>query len=201
MKYLFALWTIVLSGSCYSQEESNARDNSLTPVTTEFKPGYFCSFEHGVSLGLTGHNRFSANVINGYRVSPFFSVGLGIGYRPYLIETRAYVPVFLSLRANFIDGPVTPYFELAGGYSFNPDKSTPWNLPGAMICPSSGIRFALSHAQNVRMHIGITYEIQWMDVERSEGDGPWRNRKITRTFEPTPSIGLMIGLTFGSRRN
>lgn len=52
---------------------------------------------------------YSLQTINGYFFSPHFSAGIGIGLDGYSNPTYNTLPIFIDLRAYFIDGKSSPY--------------------------------------------------------------------------------------------
>lgn len=58
---------------------------------------------------------YSLQTINGYFLSPYFSVGLGIGLDGYSNPNFNTLPIFLDLRAYFNDGKSSPYLYLDYG--------------------------------------------------------------------------------------
>jgi len=77
--------------------------------------GYVGIVEAGYQAGIGDHGagRLKVNVINGYQFNPYFSAGVGIGLRYYTNADAAWLPLFLDLRANFMDGPISPICPLA----------------------------------------------------------------------------------------
>ncbi len=91
-------------------------------VETSFeglKPGYQGFVETGIAFG--DFTMFKLNIINGYRVNPYFSMGLGVGIRFCPDFETASIPIFADFRTNLLNKKVTPYLGLAIGYSYSPD--------------------------------------------------------------------------------
>ncbi|HET6558673.1 MAG TPA: hypothetical protein VFG54_15240 [Prolixibacteraceae bacterium] len=125
------------------------------------KVGYKGTVETGFQLGVGdwGADRLKLNVINGFQLTPHFSMGLGTGLRFYYDLDAALVPLFLDFRVNFLDRKVSPYFALGAGYSFN--ASDNFEAAGVLINPSAGVSFKVSGKSS--MNIGLGYEVQQMD--------------------------------------
>lgn len=126
------------------------------------KVGYRGIVETGYQLGVGhfGDDRLKLNVINGFQLTPHFSMGLGTGLRFYYDLDAALVPLFLDFRVNFLDRKVSPYFALGAGYSFN--ASDNFEAAGVLINPSAGVSFKVSGKSS--MNIGLGYEVQQMDL-------------------------------------
>lgn len=70
----------------------------------------------GFSMISTNEIGGSLSVINGYRFSPHFYVGLGIGFDADLYSGADF-PVFLHLRTEFTKKRISPYLALSGGFT------------------------------------------------------------------------------------
>lgn len=89
-------------------------------VENRSKPTVDHGFYNQISLGLlAGSNQYgraasiSTKVINGYQISPHLEAGLGVGLEPLEINT---MPLFGQFKANFIDGPSTPFVDMRWGW-------------------------------------------------------------------------------------
>lgn len=158
------------STSNYTYTKTSTRP-TVAPV--EQKPvspsGYYGLIElgYGMQVGDKGYDIGKFNFINGYRFSPHFSAGIGVGLRYYaydvfeenffgysdLIETGG-IPVFLDLRAHFSKGNVSPYLVLNAGFTFDSQMFEP-NL---MISPGAGVKIKVSRKSSFL--VGISYDIQ-----------------------------------------
>src|ERR1017187_8741217 len=94
-------------------QTSNEKDTSKFDIK---QSGYTNISEIG--FGCSGDLKFNLRTINGYLISPRFSIGLGIGYENYhLDEILTTMPFFLDLRFNFPCSKFTPYYYFDGGYT------------------------------------------------------------------------------------
>lgn len=104
-----------------------------------------------------GMDRLRFNAINAYQISPFFSAGVGLGFRYYLdFPEMRLLPVFVDLRAYLSDRSIAPYFGMSVGYTFWVNRE--FEQVGLMINPSFGISFKVSEV--ARMHVSVGYENQ-----------------------------------------
>ena len=84
--------------------------NSSSGKGTGLKSGYKGIVETGYGY-VDSYDRFFLNFINSYQFNPYFSLGLGVGYR--YIKTNDHIfPIFADFRVNFIDNKVSPYLSL-----------------------------------------------------------------------------------------
>lgn len=80
--------------------------------------GYFGIAE--LNLGFYNGKSFrayGADIINGYRTSPWFAVGVGLGVR-YQDWDEIAIPFYAHLRTDILDRRVTPYFALNIGGAY-----------------------------------------------------------------------------------
>ena len=115
----------------------SAQNLETSPNTVSFKKsgkprhinrfadkGYFGFAEFNFALGETytiqydgsssESNRiksYGLDIVNGYRTSPWFAIGIGIGVRYYDCEDLL-IPYYIHLRTDILDRRVTPFFAL-----------------------------------------------------------------------------------------
>ena len=117
-----------------------------------------------------------ASYVNGYRVSPHFAIGLGVGLNYYFDFQQLSAPVFLHLNADILKRDVTPYIALNVGNNFQlndgkyndgiydgmPEEeiaghgSGKYHYRGLFAEPSVGVRF---NCGSKRANVGIAYAI------------------------------------------
>jgi outer membrane protein assembly factor BamA len=126
--------------------------------STVFEPGYKGIVEMGYSFGKRGYNydMLKLNIINGYQLNPYFSIGFGTGLRYILLRSRTLVPVFADFRSIFTENKVSPYLSLAVGYSFN--TTINFNGYGFLLNPTAGVIFKVSN--KTALNVGIGYDLQ-----------------------------------------
>lgn len=73
----------------------------------------------------------SVSIINGYRFSPHFYMGLGAGWEVDLDNVISF-PIYLHMRTEFTKKKVSPYIALSGGYVLPYLYSGGYFLEGAL---------------------------------------------------------------------
>lgn len=149
-----------------------------------------------IGVGDLGLGRLSLNVINGFQLDPFFSIGLGTGLRFYTFDSEALIPLFIDLRATFNENKVTPFVALGAGYSL--DVGHGFSGIGLFLNPSAGISFKISERN--AMHIGLNYEMQRFSYTRTD----YTFNTYTGRYQPSYSthtansgaFGLNVGISF-----
>lgn len=123
--------------------------------------GYKGIVELGYQIGTGdyGMDRLKLNIINGYQINPYFSLGFGTGLRYYFDAEAALIPVFADFRANFMNNKISPYLSLGVGYSF--DATNDFEGVGFLLNPTVGVSFKVSDKS--AMNVGLGYEMQKMD--------------------------------------
>lgn len=125
------------------------------------RSGYKGIVELGYQIGTGdyGMDRFKLNIINGYQVNPYFSLGLGTGLRYYFDAEALLIPVFADFRANFINNKISPYLSLGVGYSLN--ATDDFEGIGFLLNPTVGVSFKVSDKS--AMNVALGYEMQKME--------------------------------------
>jgi len=119
------------------------------------------------------------NIILGYKINPYFSLGLGTGLRYFLVEQGTLVPLFADFRTNLLDKKVSPYLSLGVGYTFNLKN----NFEGVafLLNPNVGVNIKTSDKHT--FNLGIGYEMHLMD-------------KYSSYYEESGTISIVIGVQF-----
>ncbi|MEI7980909.1 MAG: hypothetical protein WCI71_04605 [Bacteroidota bacterium] len=127
--------------------------------SSQFKSGYLRLFETGYGFGIgdnKGNGFIKFHAINGYQFNPYFSLGFGTGLKYYIDAESLLIPLFVDLRAHFIDGTVSPYFALGIGYSLQVIPK--FKGLGFLLNPSIGASFKLG--SKVALNLGTGYSMQ-----------------------------------------
>ena len=99
--------------------------------------GYFGLVEMTAPTVVAGAD-FGFTMVNGYRVVPQFAVGVGVGLKACFYDGGLFMPVYLHLRSDFLNRPVSPYFALDLGYNV----PVYWyDYYGPVIAPSLGVSY------------------------------------------------------------
>ncbi len=150
--------------------------------------GYKAIVELGYQIGVGdfGMDRLKLNIINGYQINPYFSLGFGTGLRYYFDEEAALIPVFADFRANFMDNNVSPYLSLGVGYTF--DATNSFEGVGFLLNPTVGVSLKVSDKSV--MNIGLGYEMQKMDFYLFGYDYYYSSS------ENSGAISISVGISF-----
>ena len=133
--------------------------NSYTPR------GYRGFIELGYAFGVGSdnkNNRLEISTTHGYQFNPYIFVGGGAGIHYYNDAKETLMPVFGEFRANFSDGPITPYVGVKLGYSayLGSDEHIEG---GAFFSPSVGVRFGVGG--DMFLNFGFGYSLQQLGYE------------------------------------
>lgn len=183
------------------------RGRRRSPVARERRSfnnprGYMGMVEVGGGIGVGDFpaTRISASMINGYRFSPHFAVGVGVGIEVYLKTWRLYnggnndiyenggdfsVPVFLHLRSDFLKGSWSPFVSCNIGY----DIPLKGYYNGPMFDSSAGIGFNIGSEH--RMTVGFGYALN--QVKYAFGD---QYQGYVSGKDVSDSFKLKIGFSF-----
>jgi len=160
-KYLAILLFGLITTPVFAQDEYQVEmKNGSSINNTTWQYGYKGIVELGYQVGVGdyGMDRLKLDAIIGHQISPYFSLGLGTGFRYYFDAEALVVPLLADFRADFTDNCVSPYLSLGLGYSF--DTTNDITGIGILLSPAMGVRFRLPNKSVI--HIGVGYEMQKM---------------------------------------
>jgi len=150
-----------------SSSGRNRRSSGSESESSEHHSGYQGIVDMGYYLGVgtPSYDRVGFNFINGYRINPNFSAGIGVGVNYYLDDKSYFIPVFADLRAHYDIGHISPFVSFDIGYSF--DASNSFKGMGILINPSTGVGFKISESNEIL--VGIGYQMQGI-IKNLEGE-------------------------------
>lgn len=163
------------------------------------KPGFMHMTEVGMIAGNNDSGEdpaYSISTVNGYRFSPYFGAGLGIGIEGYSRITM--MPVFLSFRGNLRKSQVTPYYFVNAGYSaaWKNDNIEGINYDyvrgGFMLQPGLGYMFAL---KNMALFFNLGYKIQQSSIAYNFESG-WASPTEIQEERIRRRLTMSIGIAF-----
>lgn len=140
-------------------EATHRRNYTLKPK------GYVCNIEMGGTeiIGRysgAGIPTFSFNVINSYLISPYTSIGMGIGTELTSINNEM-LALYVNYRIYFIKSDISPFFELSVGYNamfangyYGDQFPVNTTSHGMIANPGFGIRVAASKKVSLTASIG-----------------------------------------------
>lgn len=101
------------------------------------------------------------------------------------------LPMFLDMRANFINGPITPFFSFGAGYSIPLDESFPHeNVGGVLINPALGAKFFISKSTALNFTLGYRFQ------ELTRKFTQWQFGETTTQRSELHSVTVKVGVTF-----
>lgn len=158
--------------------------------------GYFGLVEIGLAPGVDNGShvydkfRIGATIINGYRIIPQFAVGVGIGIQGYTEYKEMAIPIFLHLRSDFLNKPISPYLAFNVGYNLSVLGGV---YGGLMLEPSLGAGFNIGSRYRINAGLGFaidnTFYYRYYYVSNElKVSGPWQGWAY--------AINIKIGFAF-----
>lgn len=158
--------------------------------------GYFGLVEIGLAPGINNFDgvydkfRIGATIINGYRIIPQFAVGVGIGFQGYTEYEEMTIPIFLHLRSDFLNKPISPYLAFNVGYNLSVLGGV---YGGLMFEPSLGVGFNIGSRYRINAGLGFaidkTFYYRYYYVSNElKVSGPWQGWAY--------AINIKIGFAF-----
>jgi len=168
-------------------KEAILRTRGSSLSNSGLQSGYKGIVELGYQIGAGdyGMDRLKLNIINGYQINPYFSLGFGTGLRYYFDAEATVIPVFADFRANFMNNKISPYLSIGVGYSF--DATNDFEGVGFLLNPTVGVSFKVSDKS--AMNVGLGYEMQKMDFY----SGYYGRYSST---ENSGAISINVGISF-----
>ena len=188
-----------------TKEAYQDRDDS-SPNSKSTQSGYkgIVEFGYHIGVGDNGIDRYGLNVINGYQINPYISLGFGIGLRNYSPNWKV-VPLFADFRMRFDDdNNVASYLCLGIGYSLNAANFKRFRGVGFFFNPTMGVSFRLSNRSAI--NVGLGYEMQKMTFSHTEsymsfpivggGYNPVYSYKTYKFTANSGAISIVAGISF-----
>lgn len=195
-----------------SAADKNKEEIPSSPRST--KRGYFGMVEagEGFVMSTDGVYRTSLHVINGYRIFPQLSVGLGVGLkmfhggRPAVLDglhdddlhsgkTEVSLPLFFHIRTDILkNAKVSPYVALNAGYNFPLNNGF---FCGYLVEPTIGIGFGVGKKGN-QLNVGVGYQMhetkrRVLKTEYSGYGGYIRHDKWVVEKDMHGAVNIMLG--------
>ncbi len=151
MKQLLAILLFMCSANVIAQNNKQERFETTGP-----QKGFKILVEggYGVGSGLYGEERISFMASIGYRFNPFIYAGVGSGENYFTSSEKYGIPLYATIRANFLNIGVSPYFDVKVGYSIA-------DVKGLYLAPSVGCRWGFT--DNIAFTASMGYELQRTD--------------------------------------
>ena len=161
---------------------SSAPNRSGEGLQSAYKGIVELGYQFG--LGDYGTDRIKLDMINGYQIKPYLSLGVGTGLRYYFFDEALLIPLFADFRVNFTDNHISPYLSLGVGYSF--DATNSFEGAGFLLNPTVGACLKISNKSVI--NVGLGYEMQRMQFYRY-----FLHRVHT---ENSGALSLVVGISF-----
>ena len=97
-------------------------------------------------------NSFTISTTHGYFFNPYFFLGAGVGIESYIQSNVYSIPLYATLRANFVDNWVTPYIDVRLGTAMIPNS---YDKAYLYFNPSLGVSIGVS--SNLALNISVGY--------------------------------------------
>jgi len=166
----------------------------------ERSQGPYYQVSVGVLLGKSHNNSenrgsVAASFTSGYKISPLFGLGLGVGLNYY--PDQIHVPVYLDIQGDLSKGRVTPFYQLSTGWSWADERDNISQIGkaegGFYLRPALGVRW---HFAKHSWHFQLSY-VRQNAITRYEpvdfGNGNVITNVEERTFQ---RMGISIGISF-----
>ena len=134
---------------------------SFENTTTVYNYGQNSYYEDSHFDEINNNPSVGIQSINGYQFSPYLSAGLGLGVNVY--TGVVLMPVFIGVRANFMDKRVTPFLALDAGFAYSRKELIGGSLAsddkgGLMVCPAAGVKFFVIPKMALNLSLGFRYQ-------------------------------------------
>lgn len=123
---------------------------------------------------LSGDNTITPHfyTMNGYRFTPRFAAGIGIGYIPYR-DPLNLIPVYLDLSLNLLKANVTSFLFVKAGYAFSTHADVRVPIEnhhgGWLLNPGIGIQFNLRSGFSWYLNAGYNVNNARFDEDGFQG--------------------------------
>lgn len=179
-KYLILSLCLLFSSAAFAQS---------IKYQGEVQAGY------AFGIGDNPADRLSIHMINGVRINPYFSAGIGVGLDYYDVEGTSFLsmPLFLNLKGYLpVSQKVSLFASFDLGYSValkseEGDLSgydAKLGMKGLMVTPALGVSFKVAETKAVNLSLGYDVKTATLDVS-----GASATTKCN-------AIGLKLGYAF-----
>ena len=121
--------------------------------------GYRGFFDFGGAfspISFNGYGSLSFETAHGYQINPYFFLGVGLSADILFRAKVLSVPIFGDFRVNFINKPITPFFDTRIGYSVCGGN-------GFYVNPNLGVSFGFN--KKIALTAGIGYTRRFVETE------------------------------------
>jgi hypothetical protein len=206
MKKLLVIFLFWAFGNVTFAQQNSTKDATIEqiPVSSVNNENSNRCYQGIVELGYAmgvgewGMNNIQLNFINSISFNPYFSAGIGLGWRRKYEKSKFYdirkwpvvgdniFPIFLDLRTNLSTKKISPYLALGIGNYFGVYGLWAGTKSGLLLNASAGIKFKISNKSAIIA--SVVYEMHNMEF--------WYERTDTNSQENAGSLGINIGFLF-----
>ena len=162
--FLLLLSCMFLCGYVFAKdcEDNEAYAKSFYDIKIKPKSrGYRGFVEAGAILQVRdnvpdNYTRSELTTTHGYQFNPYIFFGAGVGVSANSSSIFAYP--LLAAKINFINGPISPYFDFKLG------TALPGRLGNIYMAPTVGVRFMIGEKSSA-INLGIGYVSQFTTVD------------------------------------
>ncbi|MEX0660391.1 MAG: hypothetical protein WEA58_10950 [Balneolaceae bacterium] len=170
-KSFFFLVFLFLPISGFSQVVTKSSEVHVSEVKTQNsdhvkKSGYFN--RTGFDILRADDTTVRFYMVNGYRFTPQFSVGAGIGITPYN-DPLTLIPFFIDFNLQLLEANTSPYIFLKTGYNFSlhhdEDAGIDDHTGGLLFNPGAGIQFNLRKGFGWYINAGYNIDNSYFEFD------------------------------------
>jgi hypothetical protein len=125
----------------------------------------YAELGYSAGIGNEGLSVLKLNVVNGYQINQYLSIGFGTGLRYFIGFDAAVLPIFANFRAHLANKKVSPYFSMDAGTTLNIFDG--FRNIGALVSPTGGL--SIRFHDNSTINFGIGYEMQGLTLYKNNG--------------------------------
>ena len=170
----------ILGGSVFVYSPSEVKEVTISEEKTysiiksyEYnREGWYYMFSTAIN-GSNNDAGIGLMTSVGFQYNNYLAAGLGIAYNQMSLNDGVRtIPLFLDVRGNVLDKPVTPIYSMAVGYGFaleNRDFDIIRAKGGAYLYPALGMRFDGKGGSSFMMDFG--YQFQTVEITSNRWNG------------------------------
>ena len=140
------------------------KNNKILSETSYDLKGYrgFVDIGYIFGVGEEGlkEDRIEFSTTHGYQLNNHFFIGGGVGIH-YMTSSDVFLlPMFVDFKGYLLNGNVSPFFDLKGGYSHILSELEDEDIKGGLyIAPSVGVRFFIPEG-NIGLNLSLGFNLQ-----------------------------------------
>lgn len=141
------------------------KSDTIASSNSQMRYVGYAELGYSAGIGNEGLSVLKLNVINGYQINQYLSIGFGTGLRYFIGFDAAVLPIFANFRAHLANKKVSPYFSMDAGTTLNIFDG--FRNIGALVSPTGGL--SIRFHDNSTINFGIGYEMQALTLYKNNG--------------------------------